>query len=60
MAEVKVHNFKGGKATVSWSGGHCILDNIDEHSLRDVITTAWRNVAPKTVVAAFNETDNRE
>jgi CDGSH-type Zn-finger protein/uncharacterized Fe-S cluster protein YjdI len=24
MAEVKVHNFKGGKATVSWSGGHCI------------------------------------
>ena len=36
------------------------LGNIDEHTLRDVITTAWRNVAPKTVVAAFDEIDNRE
>jgi hypothetical protein len=48
----------GGWSHQGWTNVH--LDNIDEHTLRDVITTAWRKVAPKTVVTALDETDNRE
>ena len=48
----------GGWSHQGWTNVN--LDNIDEHTLRGMITTAWRNVAPKTVVVAFDETDNRE
>ena len=46
-----------------WSHQGCTsvhLDNIDEHTLRGMITTDWRNVAPQPVDAAFDEIDNRE
>jgi hypothetical protein len=48
----------GGWSHQGWT--NIDLGNIDEHTLRNVIRTAWRNVAPKTVVAAFDEIDNRE
>ena len=48
----------GGWSHQGWT--NIDLGNIDQPALRDVITTAWRNVAPKTVVAAFDETDNQE
>lgn len=45
--------FLAGWAHQGWTGVH--LAKIKKQPLEELVTTAWRNVAPKKLIASFDE-----